>query len=324
MTLALAGAGAAIPSVKNVMAQAGDYELVCNADGVRLRTDPGLSSTVIGSVNAGDVVSVTGETIFAEGYGWMPVFVHRTGQNGYVADEFFERPDGGTGFFRGTPVHVTSDNVNLRAGAGTNFKILANFSTDTNAVVNDGPVSGSGYTWYNIMVGGTTGWMAADFLAEGHVNDGTAGEWAPGSYVMTSTALNLRSGAGLGHSVVKVSPVGEAATVLTGPTSADGYAWYQVELWDAAATIGWFAGEYLEAARFEPTGARHRVFDGPLNLRSGASLDASVVTALPTGTIVVISQATFASADGYTWMPVYVEDNPRLVGWIAQGFSEEI
>jgi hypothetical protein len=113
------------------------------------------------------------------------------------------------------------------------------------------------------------------------------------------------------------------ATVLDGPQSGGGYAWYKVEMWDDG-NVGWFAGEYLEVARFEPTGARHRVFDGPLNLREYGDLSAPVVTTLATGEIVVIADASFAQADGYTWMMVYIEDDPDVRGWIAQGFSEEI
>ncbi len=55
------------------------------------------------------------------------------------------------------------------------------------------------------------------------------------------------------------------------------YAWYQIELWDQAATTGWVAGAYLELARFEPTGSRHEVTDGPLNLRESGSLGAAVI-----------------------------------------------
>lgn len=321
-TLAITAGGIAIPQLRDAAAQNGDYELVSTADGVRVRNAPSLSGTVLGHVNTGDVVSVTGETAYADGYSWIPVFVHDLAINGYVAGEFFQRPGGDSGWIRGTPVYVTSDNVNLRAGAGLGYKIIANFDAWTPAFVNDGPTSADGYSWYNIAIGGTTGWMAADFLAEGQL-DGPSG-WAPGSYVMTQTALNLRSGAGLAHGIIDTYSSGQTATILRGPTSADGYSWYQVEVWDPASTIGWFAGEYLEMARFEPTGARHEVVDGPLNLRSGASLDAAVITTLPTGSVFVIADASFAQADGYTWMSVYVEENPSLTGWVAQGFSVEI
>lgn len=307
-------------------AQAGDYELVCTSDGVRVRNAPTLSGNVIGHVNTGGVVSVTGQTVYADGYSWVPVWVHGTNLNGYVAGEFFRNASGSTGWFRGTPVHVTSDGVNLRSGAGLGHGVIGNFNSGANAIVNDGPRSADGYGWYNITIGGLTGWMAADFLAEGHTNGPIpgVGEFRIGAYVRPDSALNLRSGAGTGNSVIKVIYPQDTATVVGGPKTAGGYTWYQLEMWDQAATTGWAAGEYLEGARFEPTGSRHEVVDGPLNLRDGSGLNARVIRTIPTGTIIVIANASFTSVDGYTWMEVYLEDSPSVRGWVAKGFSVEI
>lgn len=324
-TLAISGGAASLSNLGRAGAQAGDYELVCNADGVRLRAEPGLSSNVIGSVNSGDVVSVTGVTVFAEGYGWVPMYVHRTGQSGYAASEFFDRAGGGDGWFRGTPVHVTSDGVNMRSGPGLGYSVIGNFSNGTNAVIEDGPRSADGYAWYNIHIDDLNGWMAADFLAAGYVNaPSPGGDFRIGAYVRPDSALNLRTGAGTGNSVIRVIYPDETATVVGGPQSANGYTWYQIEMWDQAATTGWAAGEYLEGARFEPTGARHEVVDGPLNLREWGSLSAPVITTIPTGEVFVIAQATMGSADGYTWAMVYLEDDPTVTGSVALGFSVEI
>lgn len=325
-TLAFAGGAVALPSLRDAVAQNGDYELVCTSDGVRVRNAPTLSGNVLGHVNTGDVVSVTGQTSYADGYSWIPVFVHGLAINGYVAGEFFTNSSGSTGWFRGTPVYVTSDGVNLRSGAGLGHSVIGNFNYGTNAIVNDGPRSADGYGWYNITIDGLTGWMASDFLAEGHT-DGPipgVGEFRIGAYVRPDSALNLRSGPGTGNSVLKVIYPEDTATVVGGPQTAGGYTWYQLEMWDQAATTGWAAGEYLEGARFEPTGARHEVVDGPLNLRQGPSLGDAVIATLATGSVFVIADASFVSHDGYTWMQVYVEDDPSVHGWVAQGFSVEI
>lgn len=322
----VAGGTLGIPNVQHAMAQNGDYELVSQYDGVRVRNQPSLYSSVIGVVNTGDVVSVTGVTSPADGYDWLPVFVHRLGINGFVAADFFSRPDGSTGWFRGTPVHVTSDGVNLRSGPSTGNAVVGNFNTNTNAIVNDGPRSGSGYNWYNITIQGVTGWMAADFLAEGHTGGGDpgTGQFQIGAYVRPTDALNLRSGPGTGSSVIRVIHPQDVATVIGGPQTSGMYAWYQVEMWDQAATVGWVANPYLELARFEPTGARHRVIDGPLNVRSGGGLGNPVIATIPTGGVFVIRDASFGSADGYTWAWVALESNPSVTGWVALGFSEEI
>ncbi len=314
------------PRVHNVLAQNGDYQLVCNADGVRVRNAPALSGAIIGVVNTGDVVSVTGETISADGYSWVPVFVQGQAINGYVAGEFFSNASGSTGWIRGTSVIVTSDNVNLRSGAGLGYSVVGNFDAHTPAIVNDGPRSADGYDWYNITISGTTGWMADAFLVLGYVDGPTpdTGQFTIGTYVRPTDPLNLRSGPGTDNGVVKVISPTDTATVVGGPQTVGMYAWYQVELWDQAATTGWVAGAYLELARFEPTGSRHEVVDGPLNLRESGSLGAAVIRALPTGTIFVIADASFGSSDGYTWMQVYLESDPSVRGWVAQGFSVEV
>jgi uncharacterized protein YgiM (DUF1202 family) len=311
------------------MAQNGDYELVCNSNNVNLRNNPGLSSSVIGTVNAGDVVYVSGQTVSRDGYGWIPVFVQRTGLSGYVADEFFEWPDGGTGWFRGTPVHVTSDNVNFRAGPGIVHNVLGTYDTGTNAIVRDGPTRGDGYNWYKLDIDGIFGWMAADFLAEGSSGEPSPGpgpgngQFQIGDYVRPLDSLNLRSGPGTNKSVIGVYGPSNAATVIDGPQTVGMYAWYQVEMWDDGA-VGWFANAYLELARFEPTGERLRVVDGPLNVRKDPGLSGSVITTLETGEVAVIADASFVSVDGYLWMNVYVENDPSLRGWIAQGFTKAI
>jgi uncharacterized protein YgiM (DUF1202 family) len=324
----ISGLGAALPVTQRVMAQAGDYELVCQYDGVRVRSTPSLSGAVVGVVNTGGVVSVTGETVIADGYSWMPVFVHGSNINGHVASEFFSHSDGSTGWFRGTPAHVTSDGVNLRSGPGVGHSVIAAYNTGTNGVIQDGPRSADGYSWYNLDIDGRNGWMAADFLAEGHSGgpgpSPSPGQFQIGAYVRPTDSLNLRSGAGTGSGVIRVISGQDIATVIGGPQAADGYSWYQVEMWDQAATVGWVAGDFLELARFEPTGARHQVADGPLNVRSGGGLASPVIATIPTGGVFVIKDASMVSADGYTWAWVELESNPSVTGWVALGFSVEI
>jgi uncharacterized protein YraI len=325
--LLVSGLGAALPVTRGAMAQAGDYELVCQYDGVRVRDTPSLSGSVLGVMNTGGVVSVTGETVIADGYSWLPVFVHGSNINGYVASEFFSRPDGGTGWFRGTPVHITSDGVNFRSGPGVGHPVIAAYNTGTNGVIQDGPRSADGYSWYNLDIDGRNGWMAADFLAEGHSGgpgpSPGPGQFQIGAYVRPTDTLNLRSAPGTENSVVGVYGPSSVATVVSGPQTVGMYAWYQVEMWDDGA-VGWFANPYLELARFEPTGARHQVTDGPLNVRSGGGLAYPVVATIPTGGVFVIKDASMASADGYTWAWVGLESNPSVTGWVALGFSVEI
>jgi|GEM_PF-2501710 len=396
-------AGATLPGIRSVFAQAGtdDTHFICQYDNVNLRDDYGLSSNVIGVLNTGDAVTMTGDSAGADGYTWIPITVDATGESGWAAYEYFSSDGGGGGWPAGTLVHVSSDNVNLRSGPGLGYDVIGNYNTGIDATVVAGPEDADGYSWYQIEVQGNTGWMDAEFLAEGsgggdgwqpgtevHVTsndvnlrdepglasrviltmeygstwlvvdgpvnadgytwyeikvpegaglgwaaadflaegpgDGGGGDgWAPGTEVMTTSDLNLRSGPGTSYGIIATYGGNERATVVDGPTSAEGYAWYQVEV-QADGNVGWFASEFLEIASTEPTGDRLRVVDGLLNLRSEPGTESSVIAGLPTGTIVVILDSSFVEADGYIWMNVSLESNPETVGWIAQGFTEEI
>ena len=324
---ALLAATAGVPLTQLISARSGPAQYTCQFNSVRLRDRYGLSAGVIGVLNTGDVVNITGDTVNADGYTWMPVTVNATGTAGWTAMEFFEPVLGTIVWPVGTVVHVNSDNVNLRSRPSLSGAVIGNFDAGTNASVFDGPQAADGWSWHGINIGGTAGWMATDFLTEGRADGGqpVPGDgFRVGANVRPTTALNLRTGAGTGYNIIGVYTGVDVATIIFGPQPADGYTWYQVEMWDRVGTVGWFAGEYLEGARFEPTGARHRVIDGPLNLRENAGLASPVITTIPEGDVFVIRDASFASMDGHTWMWVNLERDPSVIGWVAQGFSVEV
>ena len=54
--------------------------------------------------------------------------------------------------------------------------------------------------------------------------------------------LNVRAEAGLDGAIQDQLATGTAATIVAGPTAADGYTWYQL---DVNGLSGWSAGEFL-------------------------------------------------------------------------------
>jgi uncharacterized protein YgiM (DUF1202 family) len=137
----------------------------------------------------------------------------------------------------GSSAVINDEPVNLRSEAGTEVDIVAELSTGTEATVVAGPVEANGITWYQIETEAGTGWVAAEYLTAADASF-TAGA----QIVVTTDGLNLRTAAGLDADVVTTLGNGATATILGGPTTADGYTWYQVE---ANAGTGWVAGEYL-------------------------------------------------------------------------------
>ena len=64
----------------------------------------------------------------------------------------------------------------------------------------------------------------------------------PGDSVVTTSAVNFRIGPTTSAAIITTLPMGTAGTVLGGPTSANGYNWYQLQ---TAFGIGWCASSFL-------------------------------------------------------------------------------
>ena len=331
-TLARIAVGAAVASVvpvaagtRSAFAQAGDTQLVCNANNVNVRSEPGLSSSVVDQLFSGDIVNLIGSPVEADGYTWLNVAGYAGNiQSGWAAAEFFDPPSGG-GWAIGTHVYVAVDALNLRDYPGLSGGVITTLGQNAHLVTSRAAVSRDGYTWYGVVTdNGTEGYAAGDFLSTSSSGGGDGDGWPVGTSVrVAADGLRLRSGPGTGYGIIASYGRGADGEVLDGPTASGSYRWYKVEMY-ADGNVGWFASDYLELARYEPTGSRLRVIDGPLNLREYAGLDAPVLATIPTGGTVVIADASSVVHDGYHWWYVQLESIPGVYGWIAQGFTEEI
>jgi len=149
--------------------------------------------------------------------------------------------------------------------------------------------------------------LAQPFLASAATSLG------PGdTAVVADGPLNLRSGAGLGHSVKDVLPTGTRVLIGDGPVSADGYTWLYV----MDSPTGWVAAEFLAPE----SSSRFVVADGPLNVRQGAGLDAPIIGLAETGAYGTATAPDSTQADGYMWAAVAFDSGLR--GWIALEFVD--
>jgi len=196
-------------------------------DDLNLRDGPSLADDVLRVIPAGAELE------------WDP-FQDRT--NGFVAVNY----DGTDGWAYAAYLYLfpaaatTTDDLNLREDPSLSADVIDVMPAGANLQVLSGPTNGFFAVRYEQQ---QSGWAHGDYLDFG----GTTGDFSPGDDVQVDTdALNLRAGPGLGEDVEAVLFEGELLVVQSGPESADGYLWYEVESEDDGT--GWVAGAYLAAA----------------------------------------------------------------------------
>ena len=171
-----------------------------------------------------------------------------------------------TGFLR------TTDALNLRVGPALDQRII--LVIPVNAMVTD--LGGTQNGFRNVSFQGTEGWAHGDYLVD--TNGGSTDDPVVTGAAITSTAVNLRSGPGTGHQVLRVV----AANSLVETTSTVEYGFRYV-IHDGLA--GWMHGDFLLWTVDGPV-PDTLTTTSDLNLRKEPSLSAPVLAVMPEGTSV--------------------------------------
>jgi uncharacterized protein YgiM (DUF1202 family) len=163
-------------------------------------------------------------------------------------------------------------------------------------------------------------WQMPSAMAAPRVPAG--GGIGPGNQAVVEVdGLALRSGAGLNCPVLTRMPKGVTVTVVSGPTSADNYDWYQVTY---NGKTGYAAGQYLSGV----SGGGGQPCQSPcgsltpggyasvtvpyLNMRCGPSINCPISMSLPQGSIVKLLDGP-TSSDGHSWWKVSFGNNTGYV-----------
>ena len=125
---------------------------------------------------------------------------------------------------------VTTDVLNVRSGAGTNYSIMSKvYKGDALEVV------GSSNGWYNVKLSnGKIGWVSGDYLSISSSSTNTESKKG----TVTTDTLNVRSGAGTSYSVISKVHKGDTVNIVG---SSNG--WYKIEL--SNGKTGWVSADYV-------------------------------------------------------------------------------
>ena len=288
---------------------------------VNVRSGASTLSPVLGVLRVGESIGVTGQ---ANG-GWVPV--NYNGRAGYVYAAYLSFDSTTTTPPDSTPTEEPSDGsteepsdgstatgsgtaktaLNVRSGPSTNDRVLhvlaAGERIDVRGEVQDG--------WVPVIWNGQDAWVASQYLT---LSDQTTSQTQPSTDQETSTerstayttsALNLRTGPGTSHQVVRVLPINTAVS-LTGVTQ-DGFS--QVADGDQ---LYWVSTTYLTS---EVTTTTKAFTTTAVNLRTGPSTDYSVVRVLSVNTEVSLTGVT---QNGFS----QVNDNGEL-RWVSTTYLSD-
>ena len=186
---------------------------------VNIRSGPSTSSSVLGSRNRGDTLSVTGVS-----NNWYKVSLN--GSTGYIRSDYLSlgsgsgsgsSSGGSSGSARGTGT-IRGICVRMRSGPSTTYSILGTYDTGTKMTVN-----GEEGDWYKVSCNGTDGYVYKTYLTVGGSSSGSGVSDMSDTAASVISPVHFRKGPDTSYSSMQVLNTGTSVTI-TGQTDK----WYRV------------------------------------------------------------------------------------------------
>ena len=286
-------------------------------DYVNLRAGAGTGHAVIGMLYLNDEVTVLDDS----DANWAKIRT-KDGQEGYCSKEYLHITKKGE---TAQETAVTTDALNLRSGAGTDYHVKTVLSKGTTVTILDN----SDVNWAKVRTAdGTEGYCSKAYLdiagssaqepssptQQPEQNESTSNTTELQA-VLTGSDVNLRSGAGTGYSVIGSLYLGQRVTVINNSDAN----WAKIRT--ESGQEGYCTKEFLQISDGSGSNAGEEVSIGKaittdyLNLRSGAGLNHNVLTVLAKGAVVDVID----NSDG-TW--VKVKTNEGTVGYCSKDYLQ--
>ena len=236
------GSGGTTTTVKEEPAS-GTGTVTC--DVLNVRSGPGTSNSVIGSLKRGNSVAVKAKSngwykvSYGSGTGWVCGDYLSVGQSSPAKAPAQSKPSspsssgGSAGRISGTG----GAGVNVRSGAGTRYGRIGGLAEGASVTI----VGQSG-GWYQIKYGSGTGWVCGDYVKKtsgGSSGGSSSGGTSTGKVSGTGgSGLNVRSGAGTGYG--RIGGLGEGASVtIVGQSNG----WYKIKY---GSGTGWVSSQFVK------------------------------------------------------------------------------
>ncbi|MGX8702404.1 SH3 domain-containing protein [Caproiciproducens sp.] len=297
---------------------------------LNMREGAGTTSKIIVTLPKGTSVKV----IDSSNPSWLKVQT-ADGKQGYCSKEFLNvSSSSGSGTTANTGSAntgsaasvsaLTTDYLNLREGAGTNYKVILTISKGTAVKVLDN----SNAQWARVETsGGKQGYCSKEYLnistSGGTTNTNTnpaPATGTTGTTAVTTDSLNVRGGAGTTYGAIVTLAKGVTVTV----TDNSNASWAKIRTSDGKE--GYCSKQYLNVSTSTGTntnpnpapstgtaGTATAVTTDSLNVRSGAGTTYGVIVTLAKGVTVTVTDNSNAS-----WAKIKTSDGKE--GYCSKEF----
>ena len=284
---------------------------------LNVRSGAGTGYSVIGSLSNGanvEIVETSGSWYkikYGSGYGYVSkdyVTVSSSSNSNSSSSGSTSNSGNSTTITTQSGTIKVSGALNVRSGAGTSYSVIGSLSNGANVEIVE--TSGS---WYKIKYGSGYGYVSKDYVTVSSSSNSNSGSTSnSGSSTTTTTqsgtikvsgALNVRSGAGTGYSVI--GSLSNGANVEIVETSGS---WYKIKY---GSGYGYVSKDYVTVSSSSNSNSSSSgstsnsgsstttttqsgtiKVSGALNVRSGAGTSYSVIGSLSNGANVEIVETS--------------------------------
>lgn len=272
-----------------------------NCSSLYVRSGAGTNNSIITSITRDTTVTILGEAKDANGTKWYKVSVN--GRTGYVCAQYITvtssgSSDSGSQDASGTGV-VNCSSLNVRSGAGTGYSVVTTISKNQTVTINGKSTDGNGDTWYSVTFSksGSTykGYVFAEYITLSSGGESSSDSETLISAVVNCDALNMRSGAGTGNSVIATLTKGTEVTIIGESKDSGGTLWYKISV---SGKTGYVHSAYLTkknqdgssgGSDSDVVGETMTVGYDAVNVRSGAGTSKGVVAVVYKGDKVTVT-----------------------------------